>query len=341
MSEDVLSLEIEGVSFSGWEGISVSSALNELVPSFSLSAPFDHRNEALRRNFKPFKFQRADLKIDGELLLAGIIESASFSLSGSDSKVNVQGRGKTGALIDCYVDDVKYQAQGIPLSGVIRQLVAPFGFALMVEKDSPVISEVKIDPGTRVFDAISKICADYSLILTSTPEGMLKLTTIKADAVPVASIIEGEDMLLGIEASYDGASRFSRFKVLQQHKDENVTASAEDRTIKEYRPHVSVGAETDTKDLSNAAAWNLVQAFNGSFGLSLSVSGWRDNRGRLFRAGDKVILKAPSVYILKETEMVIIKETKRLDADNGRTTEMSLSFPSAYSSRMPEVFPWD
>lgn len=338
---DTVSLEVGGVSFTGWESLSIQRTLDSVADAFSLRAPFDPTQPKTRSAFRPFGYQGAVVKIDNDLVLTGRIESVAPATSGGDRAIGVQGRSLTGPLVECAVDGVGYQFDGLTLAAIARRVCAPFGVSVVAEQDSGKIGEARAEPGQTAFDFLNRLAQDAGLLLTCDASGHLVITKINTSGSPVAALVEGDGPVMEIEGSYDGTARFSRYKVLQQQDGEpGIVGTADDAGVSVYRPTIQTGAEGDAKDISKAAAWRRALALADSVGISAKVSGWRTRNGSLWTPGSIVTALAPGAFIMVETPFIVSAATLSLDAQDGRTTALRLVLPATYTGQMPEVYPW-
>lgn len=338
---DEVTIEIGGTGFGGWESLTITRSLDNVADGFSLQAPFDPDIESLRAAFRPFSYQLAAVKIDGELVLTGRVESVAPTTSAGDRAINVQGRSLTGALVDCAIDGVGFQFDGLTLAAIARRVAAPFGLAVVAEQDSAKIGEARATPGQGAFDFLNQLAQDAGLLLDKDAEGRLLIRKIQPGAAPVAALIEGASPVIDVAGSYDGTQRFSRYKVLQQQDGEpGIVGAVDDAGVPVYRPTVQAGAEGDAKAVTAAAEWRRALALAGSVGLTATVSGWRNPAGRLWMPGEAVTVLAPGAFILRETAFIIAEATLALDSSQGRTTALRLVLPATYSGQLPEVYPW-
>jgi len=354
---DIVGLTINGTEYTGWEALTITRSLDSVADAFSLSGAFDPNNPQVKSAFKPFGYQAATVNIDGELVLTGTIESVAPSITESDRVINVQGRSKTGVLVDCAIDGQGFQFAGLSLLTIAQKLSKPFGIealgvlgpslktattASTIAEASKALKDAKADPGQVVFEFLNKIAQDSGLLLTSNVKGNLVITKIQPGAAPIASLLEGYSGFMSASATYNGAGRFSRYKVLQQQDGApGISGTADDAGVKVYRPSVSVGAESDAKDVKKAAQWRRAMALAGSVSVSVKVTGWRAPNGTIWTPGNVVTLLSASAFILKETTFIIAGATLTLDASQGRTTDLRLVLPATYSGEMPGSYPWE
>ena len=73
----------------------------------------------------------------------------------------------------------------------------------------------------------------------------------------------------------------------------------------------------------------------------LTVSGYRDKDGKLYRENIAVAVKAPGAEIYKETKLLADEVVLKRDDSSGMTAEFSLVLPGSRDGSLPEEFPWE
>jgi prophage tail gpP-like protein len=299
------------------------------------------------------------VSVDGETILTGRVEAVAPTVSAADRIINVQGRSLTGALIDCSIEGVGYQFQGLSLLAIAQKLCGPFGVDVVsvagsgpefktargagtIAEAVEALKDSRAEPGQTVFGFLNSIAVDAGLLLTCDVKGRLVMTKITPASVPVASLVEGAGGVMEVSGTYDGTARFSRYKVLQQQDGANAIAgTADDGGVPIYRPKVEVGSSVNAVSVSNTATWQRALALAGSVGVTVQMSGWRTPAGQLWTPGQVVTLKAPGAFIMRDTAFVVAEATLTLDTSDGRTTGLRLVLPSTYSGILPGGYPWD
>jgi prophage tail gpP-like protein len=358
MSDDV-TIDILGQGFAGWEALTITRSLDSVADGFSLTAPFNPDTPQVVAAFRPFGYQRAEVKIDGETVLTGRVELVSPSTQAGDRIINVQGRSLTGSLVECSIDGVGYEFAGLSLLQVAQKICQPFGItatstvgsgpvlktavgAVSVAEAGEALSESRAQPGDDAYAFLNRLAQDAGLILTSDVKGRLVITKIQPATAPVASIIEGDGPVISVSAKYDGVSRWSKYKVLQQQDGTpDLKGEATDGGVKIYRPKNEIGSDSDAGNLAKAARWKRALALADAVEVSAVVAGWRTNAGQIWTPGMAVTVKAPGAFIINESKFIVAEATLTLDASQGRTTALRLVLPATYTGEMPEVYPWD
>ncbi len=347
MSDEV-SIKVGGQSISGWTGVTIEQAIDNCADAFSISAPFDPDRKDLRERFKPFGYQPCEVYIGDDLIITGRIEKVEPSQSETEQMITVQGRNKTGVLVDCYIDEVGYQYDGYALSTVIIQITKKYGIEVWAENDTDPIPECAAEPGQKIFDFLAKLSESFGLFLSSNEKGWLVLSyPPKAAEIPVASIVAGQSPYIGGSASYDGSIRFSRYKIIASNYGAKPQADVADDPMKDihgeliYRHSVEAIEGTVPKKKKTTAEHKRALALARSASINVTVSGWRDGNGALWKKGSTITLLAPALMVYTETAFVVAGVTLKIDESDGRIADLRLVLPQTYADKMPEVYPWD
>jgi prophage tail gpP-like protein len=337
---DIVTLETGGKIFQGWEQLTITRALESGADGFSFMAAFDSNNQDIKTSFKPYEYQECKVKIDDELIITGNIDTPAFDISISGNNVNIQGRSKTGVLIDCSYDGKSYQFRNMTLKDIASAVCSPFGISVNCINNSGNIIEAILEPGQTPFEFLSGLAQANSLLISNDINGNLLIFKPDILSAPVQNIIEGKDNFISGSSSFDGQSRHSIIKVnTQQDGGNSIQGIAIDNFITKYRPIIINGSETDGQNIIKAAEWKRAQMLAASFGINVIMAGFRTPSGVLYSPGHIVTLKAPSIYIYNETPFLIAEDTFSIDP-SGKTTSMRLVLLSTYSGEMPKAMPW-
>ncbi len=350
---DIVSIEVAGRRITGWTGVTIVRAIDTCADAFSISMPFDPERADLRERFRPFKYQLCKVYIDDELIITGSIDKIEPAFSVGGQTLTVQGRNKTGVIVDCYIDGVGYQYNGYALSTVIKELTKNYGIHVHAENDTNPIQECAAEPGQKIFEFASKLAEGFGLFLSSNEKGWLIISYPPKAGTPVASIVAGQSPCIGGSSSYDGTARYSRYKVVgSDYGTPGVVGIADDPGVSIYRRSVETLGSSTPREAQKVAERKRALALAGAASVTVVVSGWRDGNGNIWGSwrdkngtlqgkGATVTLLAPALMVYTETAFVVAGVTLKIDETQGKVSELRLVLPQTFEDKMPEVYPWD
>ncbi len=340
MSDEV-SIKVGGQSISGWTGVMIEQAIDNCADAFAISAPFDPDRMDLRERFEPFGYQPCEVYIDKDLIITGRIEKVESIQSESERMITVQGRNKTGVIVDCYIDEAGYQFYGQRLADVLIKLVSRYGIAVDYRNNTDIIQECIAEPGQKIFEFASELAENYGLFLSSDEEGRLVLSYPPKVGDPVASIVAGKSPYIGGSASYDGTARFSMYKVISSDYGRfDIEEKAEDSGVKQYRRSVARLGALKRSEMKRMAKHKRARALGRAAAIDVTVSGWRDSNDALWEKGKTITLVAPALMVYQESPFILAGITLRIDESQGRVADLRLAMQQTYAEKMPEVYPW-
>lgn len=361
-SPDQTTIFINGNRLEQFSNESFLFSMDTVGNGFSFTVPFFPETKTYRDLFRPFKYQDIQLYIGENLTINGTIEKIDPSLSNTTNSINVQGRSKTGVLIDCTFsagETLEFQKAG--LDEIAESVINRFGILAEFPDGSGAIFE-KAGPGSPTstrFNFLQNLARQRSLLMSPTPEGNLLFNRAKTSGIPVAELIEGQQGVIISTASYDGTKRFSSYDAFGQEpgkndnlatliasiskKPDNVDTSGQDLTdesIFAIRPKSIQANDTNQGNIENVAKWALTADIAASINIPLGYEGWLRPDGKLWKENELILVQAPSLMIYKPY-VLLIKSVQFNSTQDSKTTELTLTIPEAYSGEIPEVFPWD
>ena len=338
---DEIRLIVDGKTFKNWSGVTITQALDQAADAFSVEAPFDPERAELRQAFRPFGYQPAQVYLDNDLVLTGIIDKVEPKLSAGDRTLTVSGRSLAGKIIDCSIDGpLEYNFKF--LADLAINLCAPFGITVRWPNNRP-IEGARATYGQTVYELLNSLAAPANLMLYSDEKGQLIISWAKwlKNVASSAALVEGESPLLSVAASFDSSQRFSKYKAATQYGGEsNIEGVANDSGVPISRPHLVIVGDADT-DPGQTASRQRTRAIASALAISASVTGWRNSNGQMWVKGQAVTLKAPSVMLYKEAKYSIVGATMRIDTSQGKVTDLRLMLPEILGGETPQVIPWE
>lgn len=338
---DIVRLLINGREFTGWTAATIGMSIDNAADAFSLTAPFDPADPAVKAAFIPRKYQDVQVFIGNDVVLTGYVEKIAPHTGPDGRTLNVQGRSLTGQLVDCSIDG-PLEYSGLTLAEIARQLCKPFGVHVRADYNTGKIDVASAKYGQSPYDFLAAIAGPRNMLLNSSYQGELVITDGRALASrdPIATLIEGKPPLISVDPDFDSTACYSYYKVSsQQDGYSNVSGRVDDSTIARYRPRLIEQDDAGT-DPKLAASWERSKAFADSMTVSVTITGWRRPDGNRWAERQLITLQAPGAMLAMETKWLIAGVTHKMDAESGQTTTLRLIIPETYAGTIPRTLPW-
>lgn len=310
--------------------------IDTIADAFSVSAAFDHEKKDIRDTFRPFGYQRVQVFIGQDIVLTGRIDK----IEPSGGNITVQGRALPGILGDCSIEG-ELELSGLTLGQIARNLCAPFGVTVRVDRDTGIIEVARAEYGQKVAEFLNSIAAPRNMLLNSSYSGQLVISS--ADDLPsknpVANLEDAVAPLLSVSASFDSTARFSSYTIATQFAGESdLSATSKDAGIPIHRP-LRQAVDDAEQDLDVTARRARSMGYASSIGVQANIAGWRRPDGKLWAERQAVNLRSPSSMIYRQTKYIIAGVTYTLE-ESQQTSGFRLVDSATYSGAMPRVEPW-
>lgn len=343
-------LEVGGIRYDNFISAQCDLRLDSLADSFNFEAVNPDGAEL------PFKGgELCRIYVDGELVLTGHIEIVAVIYNGDDHTINIQGRSKPADLLDSTLgifDDVLGEA--LTLKSLIEKVIEHLSLDLTVvdeAKPEPFNGAEDLaapEPGDSAFQFIEKYSRKRQVLLTSSPDGNILITTnsgINATGKLQHIIGAKDNNILSSSFSYDTTGRFNAYRISSQLNPIplNLTGGSDlvplvnqgggvfDSDIRASRQLVIVAeAPFSDKDCEARAKWEAdIRKARGLL-YTATVPYFREGgqTGELWKLNR--IYQVVDDFIGKIEPMLCNSVTFSLDNDSGRNTTIGLIGRNAY-----------
>ncbi len=212
-----IQLEVSGDRYEGFDGAEVEIRLDALSNTFSFEA------SSSRRLLLPFKGgEPCRVFVDGEVVLTGNIEVVTVEYSAGSHNISVQGRDKTGDLLDSTLPAFSdLRGPGLTLRSVIERTIQELGVDIEVIENvttEPFNEAEDIgspEPGENAFEFIERWARKRQVLLTSDPDGNIVIESGSGESVRglIQNIVDEDDNnILSSSVSYDTTGRYNLYK---------------------------------------------------------------------------------------------------------------------------------
>jgi prophage tail gpP-like protein len=333
-------LTIDGKAYGGWLRVEVQRSIEQIAGGYVLQLtsryPGADAPVQLREGLA------CEVRLGTDLVISGYIDEYETDDTSTSSSVRVSGRDKTADLVDCSAIYKTGQWRGVRLQQIVADVAKPFGIKVVVDSSTntgEVFKRFALEEGEKAFDAIDRACRLRGVLVTSTPDGNLLLTTASTVSSGVR-LVEGVNMTR-FNSKHSWKERHSEIILKGQVPGDDeeyaeaaahLKASAKDAEISRYRPLVVMAEHgTSTKSLAERAAWEVkVRMGRGKRG-GCTVVGWRTGRdgqeGPLWQPNTLVQVSSPRMGL--DMELLIIGCSYQL-TEQGRMTELTFARREAF-----------
>lgn len=338
-------LKIGGQRWSYWEQIELTLSLD----SFDLcgfTSVFEPDKPAFRSTFKPFSYKSLTVDVDDELLFTGQLVGVEPKAAKDSKTVECNGYALPAVLSDVNAPASAFPLEfnGMTLQQIAEQLAAPFGVEVVF--DSPAgasFRRVKLERTDKVFDFLTTLAKQRSLVMSNTAEGRLQFFQSIGAGVPVVSLREGEQPLQEVTATFSPQAYYSEItgfaKTKSGRKGSRYTVQ-NPQLPAVVRPLSYTAEDVKAPDLPTAVQARMARMFGNMVAYVVELPTWCDPQGALFKPNTLCTLEAPGAMVYNKTTMlirdVVLRQTKQ-----ATTASLGLVLPGAFSGQLPSVLPWD
>ena len=345
INDDEITIRLDGKLFKGWTAANISRNINTIADAFTFELPYDYTNKELRELTKPYSYKKCDLFIGGELYIAG--QTIKWTTANRKDQVikTIDVRTKAGHTIECMAQKKASEYLNQTLSQIAVDIMGSYGDdlkPLFFNGDSDQFTKVRKEVTDTDFDFLSGLASQKGFMITSSDDGRFAFIRASTTGLPVFKFVEGDSFIEHISVSADGTKRFSSMQAVTETAGTSGTnSSLSDSSIETYRPFVFSADDLEVGNLETALQWRRSKALADSYSVDVTVTGWRNNFGQLWRENMKGTLKAPSVDIFTESDYIISGVTLTKSESGGNVAILKLVIPQAYSLEFPSSFPWE
>lgn len=334
-------LVIDGKVYGGWTRIEVQRGIEQIAGGFvlQLTAKFPGVDVPMQLR----EGLSCEVRLGYDLVITGYIDDYETEDTDTSSSVRVSGRDKTADLVDCSAIYKSGQWRGVKLAQIVADIAKPFGITVTVAPGTDtgdVFKRFALEEGEKAFDAIDRACRLRAVLVTSTPDGNLWITT--AGTVSSGVRLEEGVNMKKFNSKHSWKERHSEITLKGQvpgDDQENgeaaahLKAASKDTEINRYRPLVVVAEHgTSNKSLADRAAWEVkVRMGRGKRG-GCTVVGWRTGKdgqeGPLWRENTLVHVTSERMNI--DRELLLVSCSYQL-TEQGKMTDLTFARPEAFA----------
>jgi prophage tail gpP-like protein len=345
--EQDVSIVIDNKKFTGFTGYLLELSYDSF-DTFSFSAPYDTELKELQEIITPFAYKLCEVFYNDVLIFKGTLLTPDPELTDKSSEITLKGYPLCGVLNDCMVPPTNYplQCMGINMKGIADSACDPYSIPVIFDGEVGAnFTEVSIEPTDKILDFLSRLAKQRNLLFTNNEKGQLVFFNHKTEKAFV-SFVEGELPLISIKPKFKAQDFFSHItgfgKTDAEYPSLSYTFENKYLINKGIIRHNSLTIEDSEtlSDLENAVKAHAGRMFADCVSYELECENHVNENNEVFQKGMSVCVSAPSALITKETTF-IARNVKLARTIEGKTATLTLVLPGAYTSEIPEVFPWE
>ncbi|WP_338806899.1 baseplate protein [Pseudomonas chlororaphis] len=333
--QNAVSLTVDGLDYFGWKSVEITAGVEDQARSFTLSLTWKWPGQI--QNIPVKEGSKCQIRIGSDLVLTGWVDASPISHNASQVTKSITGRSLTADLVDCAAINKPGQWNNQPVLSIVKALAAPYGVSVASEiPEGAKLSDHTVEPGETVFDSIDRLLTLFRVFSTDDAGGVAVLASVGSGGRTFDALEVGKNILTA-DAPLDFSAVFSEYQVLGQKSgtdDEfgaaasEVSATVADNRVSRRRVMVIQQSGQLTNELAQARAnWERGSRMGRALTVTISVQGWRQSNGQLWRHNTIVRVIDPIIGL--DRDMLIARITYSL-SDQGMVTKMDVGPPDGF-----------
>lgn len=334
-AQNVVSLTVDGMDYSGWKSVEISAGLERQARDFNLGITWKWADQKIDVPIR--QGAKCQVSIGDDLVLTGWVFSTPVSYDDKQITRSITGRSLTADLVDCAAVNKPGQWNNQGVLSIVKALAGPYGISVRSEiPEGSQLSDHTIKPGETAFESIDRLLTLFRVFSTDDARGMAVLAKPGSEGRAFDSLVVGQNVKSG-DASLDFSGVFSEYRVLGQKsgtddeygaKAAEVSATLTDDRVTRRRTMIIQESGQMTSELAKARAnWERSTRMGKALSTSYTVYGWRQSNGQLWK--HNMIVRVIDPIIGFERDMLIAEITYSL-SDQGMTTKMVVGPPDGF-----------
>lgn len=336
-----MKIEVNGVEYSRFTEAIASIRLDALSNTF--------RFNATSKDAIPLPFKGGDscrVLVDGEVVVTGFIELINVTGDARSHMIQIEGRDKTGDLLDSTISNLSDLAPKISLKEAIEKVIEHIGSSLVVVDllNPPQFTKaedwIAPEPGQNAFDYAESLARKRQALLTSSADGELVITRSSGTRVNAAihhKVADDTNNVLQYAVSYDSTGRYNVYRIFAQQNlypmvfagssdNEDIVFQSGSFTDGEVRPGrlyalLSENAGSSGQ-LEDRATWEAdIRRARGNV-YSATVHGYRNQTGNLW--GVNEIINVEDDFANINSRMLVNSIQYSIDGSKGGTGKQTV-----------------
>lgn len=334
-----IELVIDGQAHRGWKTVSVTRSLEQLAHTWSLT--LTDRWLSAGEPSPIAVGARARIEFKGAPLVDGWIDDRDDSADRAEVASSVEGRSRTGDLVDCPAQHKTGAWKNATLLTIAKDLCSPYDIGCSVEGDTgATFKRFALQDGETVHAALERAARMRGYMVCTDTRG--DVVFVRTGSTRIQTAIEWGVNVLSGSRRESWRERFSHYTLKAQISGDDdffgasaayVKAEATDSGVQRHRPCVTVSGTQESKSgLQVRADWERNVRRGRSVRLQYTVVGWEHADG----------LWTPNTIVPVRDERfdvhadLLLVSTRMLRDSSGTRTELELMAPAAFAVEPPQ-----
>lgn len=358
-----LMLQVGGNRYGGWRRIRVLRGIEAIAGGFELEVSERWGEGDL---WPIAEEDECAVWVDGVSVISGYVDKRAVSFGPGEHTLQIAGRDKAAALVDCSAVLKSWEFFGTPLLSLAQKLAEPFGISVTMDPgvDPKAVqltvgnhagsvaaaggagrnkgtalpkpmSKFSIDPGESAWDVLDRACRMSGVLPVSDGFGGVLLTRAGTSRCPTPI---GDNVLSG-SATFEASGRYRTYIVSAQQPGSeesfgleavSVRGTATDPNVRRAERVLMIRPEASAtiETAKTRAQWEAkVRAARGD-SVNVTLQGWTTSDGNLWPINSLVATHIPLFGI--DGDMLITQAVHTIDLDTGVLTQLTLRRPDAF-----------
>lgn len=128
-AQNLVSLDVGGVRFEGWKSVRIKHSIEQLAGTFTLDVSEKWPDQTEAFTIEPGA--ACTVSIGSDVMITGYIDVVKVKASATEHTITVEGRDKTGDLVDCSAPSKEWL--DMAFEDIANELLDPYGVALVTQ----------------------------------------------------------------------------------------------------------------------------------------------------------------------------------------------------------------
>jgi len=332
---DLVTLTVNGLDYSGWKSVRIGAGLERIARSFELSVT-DHWPGSADQVRRIVPGDLCEVRIGNDLVCTGYVDATPIDYDATSITIMIRGRSLTADLVDCSAENSPGQFKGLKVEAIAQKLAAPYGLGVLTETATgPAITDHQIQQGETAFESLDRLAKQRQILITDNANGDVVLASPGSGGVAFSALELGVNILSG-SAGFDYSEVYSKYVVKGQKSgtDDDFGAGAAasqgvaDGGLRRHRVLiVRQSGQADANTCKQRAQYEQQVRAAKAEEIRYRIVGWRQEDGSLWRPNQMVSIVDG---IMRAKPSLLISECIWTLDDSGMITELVVIPPDAF-----------